>query len=71
MPALATPHPRAHRRRHRAGPPHRPRGRTAPSDELRGLKDGFDHGLRTLLRLRSLGVKDIGFGITLSPEFRS
>jgi MoaA/NifB/PqqE/SkfB family radical SAM enzyme len=43
-------------------------GLPAANDELRGLKDGFDHGLRTLLRLRSMGVKDIGFGITLSDR---
>jgi len=43
-------------------------GLPAANDELRGLKDGFDHGLRTLLKLRSMGVKDIGFGITLSDR---
>jgi MoaA/NifB/PqqE/SkfB family radical SAM enzyme len=43
-------------------------GLPAANDELRGLKDGFDHGVRTLLRLRALGVKDIGFGITLSDR---
>ncbi len=43
-------------------------GLPAANDELRGLKDGFDHGVRTLLRLRSMGVKDIGFGITLSDR---
>lgn len=43
-------------------------GLPAANDELRGIKDGFDHGLRTLLNLRSLGVKDIGFGITLSDR---
>lgn len=43
-------------------------GLPAANDELRGLKDGFDHGLRTLLQLRHLGVKDIGFGITLSDR---
>lgn len=43
-------------------------GLPAANDELRGLKDGFDHGLRTLLRLRSMGVVDIGFGITLSDR---
>ena len=41
-------------------------GLPAANDQLRGLPDGFDHGLRTILRLRSLGRKDIGFGITLS-----
>lgn len=43
-------------------------GLPASNDELRGIKDGFDHGLRTLLRLRAAGVKDIGFGITLSDR---
>lgn len=43
-------------------------GLPAANDELRGIKDGFDHGLRTLLGLRALGVKDIGFGITLSDR---
>jgi len=43
-------------------------GLPAANDELRGLKDGFDHGLRTVLALRQLGVKDIGFGITLTDR---
>jgi Fe-coproporphyrin III synthase len=43
-------------------------GLPAANDELRGIRDGFDHGLRTLLRLRRLGVKDIGFGLTLSDR---
>ena len=43
-------------------------GLPAANDELRGLEDGFDHALRTLLRLRAMGVKDIGFGITLSDR---
>lgn len=43
-------------------------GLPGANDELRGIKDGFDHGLRTLLRLRALGVKDIGFGITVSDR---
>jgi len=38
------------------------------NDELRGIKDGFDHGLRTLLSLSRMGVKDIGFGITMSDK---
>lgn len=41
-------------------------GLPAANDQLRGISDGFDHGLRTLLRLRRQGVEDIGFGITLS-----
>lgn len=43
-------------------------GLPAANDELRGIKDGFDHGLRTLLKLRQLGVRDIGFGTTVSDR---
>ena len=43
-------------------------GLPAANDDLRGLKDGFDHGLRTLLRLRAMGLCDIGFGITVSDR---
>jgi len=43
-------------------------GLPAANDELRGLKDCFDHGLRTLLELQRLGLKDIGFGITVSDR---
>ena len=38
------------------------------NDELRGIPDGFDHGLRTLLQLQRMGMKDIGFGITVSDR---
>lgn len=38
------------------------------NDELRGLSDGFDHGIRTLIALSDMGLKDIGFGITLSDR---
>jgi len=38
------------------------------NDELRGIKHGFDKGLRTLLELHDMGLKDIGFGITLSDK---
>lgn len=43
-------------------------GLPAANDELRGLKDGFDHGLRTLLGLQNMGMEDIGFGITVSDR---
>lgn len=43
-------------------------GLPSANDDLRGLKDGFDHGMRTLLRLREMGCKDIGFGITVSDR---
>ena len=35
------------------------------NDTIRGIQDGFDRGLRTLLTLRRMGVKDIGFGMTV------
>jgi MoaA/NifB/PqqE/SkfB family radical SAM enzyme len=38
------------------------------NDRLRGLEGGFDHALRTILRLRNLGIEDIGFAMTLSGE---
>ncbi len=38
------------------------------NDALRGRANGFDRGLRTLLGLRAAGIKDIGFGITVSDE---
>jgi len=43
-------------------------GLPSANDDLRGLDDGFDHGMRTLLKLRELGCKDIGFGITVSDR---
>jgi len=38
------------------------------NDELRGIKDGFDHALRTLLELKHLGVKDNGLAIVISQN---
>jgi MoaA/NifB/PqqE/SkfB family radical SAM enzyme len=38
------------------------------NDELRGLEDGFDHALRTVLRLKEVGLKDVGFGIVISDK---
>jgi MoaA/NifB/PqqE/SkfB family radical SAM enzyme len=38
------------------------------NDEVRGMKDGFDHGIRTLIKLHELGFKDIGFGITIGDR---
>lgn len=35
------------------------------NDAIRQIPDGFDRGLRTLLELRAMGLKDIGFGMTL------
>ncbi|MBR1804683.1 MAG: radical SAM protein, partial [Muribaculaceae bacterium] len=41
-------------------------GLSRKNDELRGREGGFDRGLRTLLTLQQMGVKDIGFGCTVS-----
>lgn len=41
-------------------------GLSCKNDELRGRAGGFDKGLNTLLELRRMGIKDIGFGITVS-----
>lgn len=38
------------------------------NDELRGIKDGFDHGFRTLIALYRMGIKDIGLAITISDK---
>ena len=38
------------------------------NDELRGIPDCFDKGIRTLIELHDLGVRDIGFGITISDR---
>jgi len=43
-------------------------GLPVANDELRRIKGGFDHGLRTLLELQKLKLKDIGFGITVSDR---
>ncbi|MFB3887070.1 MAG: radical SAM protein [Thermodesulfobacteriota bacterium] len=38
------------------------------NDELRGIPNGFDHALRTILRLKEMGIKDIGFAIVISDR---
>jgi MoaA/NifB/PqqE/SkfB family radical SAM enzyme len=38
------------------------------NDELRGIKDGFDHALRTLLTLKHMCIKDIGLAIVISQN---
>jgi len=43
-------------------------GLPAANDELRGIKNGFDHGLRSLTTLHGMGIKDIGFGMTVSDR---
>jgi len=41
-------------------------GLSQKNDDLRGREGGFDRGLKTLLTLKEMGVKDIGFGQTVS-----
>jgi radical SAM protein with 4Fe4S-binding SPASM domain len=41
-------------------------GLSQKNDELRGRAGGFDKGLRILLALKQMGIKDIGFGCTVS-----
>ncbi len=38
------------------------------NDAIRGIRSGFDRGLRTLLSLRRMGIKDIGFGMTVQDK---
>jgi radical SAM protein with 4Fe4S-binding SPASM domain len=41
-------------------------GLPAVSDVLRGMRDSFDHGLRTLLELTRIRHRDVGFSTTIS-----
>lgn len=41
-------------------------GMEATNDSLRGRQGGFEKGVATLRALKELGLKDIGFGITVS-----
>jgi radical SAM additional 4Fe4S-binding domain len=41
-------------------------GLALKNDELRGREGGFEKGLRILKRLKEMGLKDIGFGCTVS-----
>jgi len=43
-------------------------GLAAANDELRGTPGGFARGVKTLQELKRMGVKDIGFGITVSDR---
>ena len=43
-------------------------GLSTINDYLRGRDSGFDRGMKTLLGLRKMGIKDIGFGITVSDN---
>jgi len=43
-------------------------GLPALNDKLRGIPNGFDHALRTILELKKTKCKNIGFSIVISPE---
>ncbi len=36
------------------------------NDEIRGIRNGFDRAMRSILKLKQAGIKDIGFAITIS-----
>ena len=38
------------------------------NDDKRGIKDGFDHALRTILELKKTKCKNIGFSVVISPD---
>jgi len=38
------------------------------NDKLRGLRNGFDHSLKTIINLKKMGVNDIGFGLVISDK---
>lgn len=38
------------------------------NNEIRGLEDGFSKGCATLRQLRDMGLKDIGFGMTVQDK---
>jgi MoaA/NifB/PqqE/SkfB family radical SAM enzyme len=43
-------------------------GLPALNDKLRGIPNGFDHALRTILELKKTKCKNIGFSIVVSPQ---
>lgn len=43
-------------------------GLSRKNDELRGRDSSFDRGLKVLLGLKEMGVKDIGYGCTVSNK---
>ncbi len=38
------------------------------NDTIRGIRDGFDRTINTLLKLREMHIKNIGFGITVQDS---
>ncbi|MBL7073643.1 radical SAM protein [candidate division KSB1 bacterium] len=43
-------------------------GLSALNDKLRGIPNGFDHALRTILELKKTKCKNIGFSVVISPQ---
>jgi len=40
-------------------------GEATANDQIRKIPNGFERGLKTLFELRDIGIKDIGFGMTV------
>lgn len=38
------------------------------NDDVRGIKDGFDHAMKTVLGLMDSGVRDVGFGMVVTDK---
>lgn len=38
------------------------------NNEIRGLQDGYNRGYTTLKKLREIGMKDVGFGMTIQDK---
>ena len=38
------------------------------NDEIRGIENGFNHALRTAIRLKEIGIKDVGLSALISDE---
>ena len=43
-------------------------GLEATNNEIRGLEDGYNRGYTTLKTLREMGMKDVGFGMTVQDK---
>ena len=43
-------------------------GTEQTNNEIRGLENGYQRGYQTLLKLKEMGIKDIGFGMTVQDR---
>ncbi|OGF68131.1 MAG: radical SAM protein, partial [Candidatus Fischerbacteria bacterium RBG_13_37_8] len=43
-------------------------GLPATNDRLRGIRNGFDHALRTIMALKKTKCRNIGFSVVISPQ---